>query len=179
MTTTTTGRKRGEKFSADWLMGGTAAVVAKTSAAPIERVKLLLQNQGELLKRGRLNTPYLGVCDCFKRVFNEEGVFAFWRGNQANIIRYFPTQVLFGCNKGEERNQEREKIGIKKGKGKESTCCYGGVFGVDGGGSSGYWQWLCGVAMVIDRKRVKGLKRCPALSGKWVHYWMVRLLLEL
>jgi len=31
----------------DFLLGGTAAAVSKTIAAPIERVKLLLQNQGE------------------------------------------------------------------------------------------------------------------------------------
>lgn len=93
MTTTTTIKTR-EKFSADWVMGGTAAVVAKTAASPIERVKLLLQNQGELVKQGRLQTPYLGISDCFKRVLREEGVLALWRGNQANVIRYFPTQVL-------------------------------------------------------------------------------------
>jgi len=32
--------------------------------------------------------------DCFKRVFTEEGIAAFWRGNFANVIRYFPTQAL-------------------------------------------------------------------------------------
>ena len=93
-TSTSTTSTRTEKFSADWVIAGTAAIAAKSSAAPIERVKLLLQNQGELLKRGRLKTPYIGVSDCFKRVYREEGVLAFWRGNQANVIRYFPTQVL-------------------------------------------------------------------------------------
>ncbi|XP_073035541.1 ADP,ATP carrier protein ER-ANT1 [Primulina eburnea] len=99
-----------EKFSVDFLMGGAAAVVAKSAAAPIERVKLLLQNQGELMKRGQLQRPYLGVGNCFKRVFREEGTLSFWRGNQANIIRYFPTQAfnfafkgyfrsIFGCSK--------------------------------------------------------------------------------
>ncbi|KAL7114821.1 hypothetical protein ACP275_04G145600 [Erythranthe tilingii] len=102
--------KKSEKFSADLIMGGAAAVVAKSGAAPIERVKLLLQNQGELMKRGQLQKPYTGVGNCFKRVFREEGVLSFWRGNQANIIRYFPTQAfnfafkgyfksLFGCSK--------------------------------------------------------------------------------
>lgn len=74
-------------------MGGAAAVVAKSGAAPIERVKLLLQNQGEMIKRGYIRRPYMGIRDCFLRVFREEGVIAFWRGNQANVIRYFPTQV--------------------------------------------------------------------------------------
>lgn len=85
--------KQSEKFSADFVMGGMAALVAKSAAAPIERVKLLLQNQGEMIKRGQLQIPYKGVGDGFRRVFREEGVLAFWRGNQANVIRYFPTQV--------------------------------------------------------------------------------------
>ena len=86
---------RSEKFSADLVMSGSAAVISKSAAAPIERVKLLLQNQGELLKRGLLKKPYRGVGDSFGRVLKEEGVLAFWRGNQANVIRYFPTQVFF------------------------------------------------------------------------------------
>lgn len=85
---------RSETFRVDLAMGGLAAVVSKSAAAPIERVKLLLQNQGELLKRGLLKKPYRGIGDCFGRVLREEGVLAFWRGNQANVIRYFPTQVL-------------------------------------------------------------------------------------
>ncbi|CAN1296872.1 ADP,ATP carrier protein ER-ANT1 [Linum perenne] len=85
--------KKSERFYADFVMGGTAAVVSKSAAAPIERVKLLLQNQGEMMKRGQLRRPYMGIRDCFKRVLREEGMLSFWRGNQANVIRYFPTQV--------------------------------------------------------------------------------------
>ena len=79
--------------AADFAMGGAAAVVAKTGAAPVERVKLLLQNQAEMLRRGTLTRPYKGIADAFARVLREEGPAAFWRGNQANVIRYFPTQV--------------------------------------------------------------------------------------
>jgi len=81
-------------FLIDFLMGGVSAAVAKTSAAPIERVKLLIQNQDEMLKTGRLKEPYKGIRDCFSRVMQEEGVVALWRGNLANVIRYFPTQAL-------------------------------------------------------------------------------------
>lgn len=84
---------KSEKFSADFVMGGAAAIVAKSAAAPIERVKLLLQNQGEMIKTGHLIRPYTGLGNCFARIFREEGVSSFWRGNQANVIRYFPTQV--------------------------------------------------------------------------------------
>ena len=89
---------KSEKFSADFVMGGVAAIVAKSAAAPIERVKLLLQNQGEMIKRGHLKKPYLGIHDCFRRVLREEGPLSLWRGNQANVIRYFPTQVLLFMN---------------------------------------------------------------------------------
>jgi len=81
-------------FGENFLLSGAAAIVAKTIAAPIERVKLLVQNQGEMLKSGRLATPYKGVADCTIRVYNEEGFAAFWRGNMANVLRYFPTQAL-------------------------------------------------------------------------------------
>jgi len=81
-------------FAENFALSGTAAIVSKTIAAPIERVKLLVQNQGEMLKSGRLATPYKGVIDCSARTYAEEGFLAFWRGNLANVIRYFPTQAL-------------------------------------------------------------------------------------
>ena len=80
-------------FLTDFLMGGVSAAVSKTAAAPIERVKLLIQNQDEMLKSGRLSEPYKGIGDCFSRTMKDEGVVSLWRGNTANVIRYFPTQV--------------------------------------------------------------------------------------
>ena len=35
-----------------------------------------------------------GIGNCFARVSREQGIASFWRGNLANVIRYFPTQVL-------------------------------------------------------------------------------------
>jgi len=81
-------------FAIDFMMGGVSAAVSKTAAAPIERVKLLIQNQDEMLKSGRLSTPYKGIAECFARVIREEGFGSLWRGNLANVLRYFPTQAL-------------------------------------------------------------------------------------
>ncbi|KAM0054702.1 putative mitochondrial carrier protein [Helianthus debilis subsp. tardiflorus] len=81
-------------FTIDFLMGGVLAAVSKTAAAPIEHVKLLIQNQDEMLKTGRLSEPYNGIGECFKRTISDEGVMSLWRGNVANVIRYFPTQAL-------------------------------------------------------------------------------------
>ncbi|KAK9284514.1 hypothetical protein L1049_023688 [Liquidambar formosana] len=83
-----------KEFAVDFLMGGVSAAVSKTAAAPIERVKLLVQNQDEMIKAGRLSEPYKGIVDCFARTTREEGVLALWRGNTVNVIRYFPTQAL-------------------------------------------------------------------------------------
>jgi solute carrier family 25 (adenine nucleotide translocator) protein 4/5/6/31 len=81
-------------FAENFMLSGIAAGISKTAAAPIERVKLLVQNQDEMLKTGRLDKPYTGVVDCTKRVLQTEGVGPFWRGNLANVLRYFPTQAL-------------------------------------------------------------------------------------
>jgi len=81
-------------FVENFLISGVAAGVAKTCTAPIERVKLNIQNQDEMMKAGRLDKPYTGIVDCAKRVAAAEGIAAFWRGNLANVIRYFPTQAL-------------------------------------------------------------------------------------
>jgi len=81
-------------FAENFMLSGVAAAVSKTAAAPIERVKLLVQNQGEMLKQGSIDRPYNGVVDCTMRTLKSEGPMAFWRGNMANVIRYFPTQAL-------------------------------------------------------------------------------------
>jgi len=81
-------------FAENFALSGAAAVISKTAAAPIERIKLLVQNQDEMIKAGRLSEPYKGVVDCTMRTFKSEGLLPFWRGNLANCLRYFPTQAL-------------------------------------------------------------------------------------
>jgi len=88
------GDKKKLGFVENFMLAGVAAGVSKTAAAPIERVKLLVQNQDEMIKQGRLDRPYTGVLDCCSRVLKTEGVYPFWRGNLANVLRYFPTQAL-------------------------------------------------------------------------------------
>jgi solute carrier family 25 (adenine nucleotide translocator) protein 4/5/6/31 len=79
------------RFAMDLLTGGTAAAVSKTAVAPIERVKLLLQVQHA---QKSIEVKYKGIIDCFTRVAKEQGFWSLWRGNLANVIRYFPTQAL-------------------------------------------------------------------------------------
>nr|XP_043611227.1 ADP,ATP carrier protein, mitochondrial [Erigeron canadensis] len=102
-------------------MGGVSAAVSKTAAAPIERVKLLIQNQDEMLKAGRLSKPYKGIGNCFSRTIKDEGVLSLWRGNTANVIRYFPTQALNFAFKDYFKNL----FNFKKDR-------------------DGYWKWFAG-----------------------------------
>ena len=74
------GDKKKLGFVENFMLSGVAAGVSKTAAAPIERVKLLVQNQDEMIKQGRLDKPYKGVIDCTTRVLKTEGVYPFWRG---------------------------------------------------------------------------------------------------
>jgi len=108
-------------FVIDFLMGGVSAAVSKTAAAPIERVKLLIQNQDEMLKSGRLDRRYTGIAECFRRTTADEGIMALWRGNTANVIRYFPTQALNFAF----RDKFKQMFGYKKER-------------------DGYWMWMAG-----------------------------------
>ncbi|XP_061933315.1 ADP,ATP carrier protein-like isoform X1 [Apis cerana] len=101
-----------KSFLIDFLAGGISAAVSKTAVAPLERVKLLLQVQ-HTSKQIRPEDRYkgiffsiqikiiflyllilLGMMDAFIRIPKETGFLSFWRGNLANVIRYFPTQAL-------------------------------------------------------------------------------------
>ncbi|KLO15517.1 mitochondrial carrier [Schizopora paradoxa] len=114
-TTPTSSMKKGDaaSFFVDFMMGGVAASISKTAAAPIERVKLLVQNQGAMLAAGRLSAPYKGITDAFVRTYREEGFVSFWRGNGTNVIRYFPTQALNFAFK----DNYKQMFGFKKADG--------------------------------------------------------------
>jgi len=82
-------------FMADFAAGGISGAVAKTGTAPIERVKLIIQTQDSnpRIRSGEV-ARYTGIANCFTRVYQEQGLGAFWRGNFTNVIRYFPTQAF-------------------------------------------------------------------------------------
>jgi len=98
----------------NFLMGGVSAAVSKTVAAPIELVKLRIQNMDEMVKSGKLKEPYTGIINCGQRVVSEEGAVALWKGNWTNVLRYFPTQALNFMVKDEVKKvffRDRKKFG--------------------------------------------------------------------
>jgi solute carrier family 25 (adenine nucleotide translocator) protein 4/5/6/31 len=80
----------------DFAAGGLSGAVSKTITAPIEKVKLAIQNQASNPRviSGEMK-PYTGMADCFSRHISELGVSSLWRGNVANCVRYVPTAA---CN---------------------------------------------------------------------------------
>nr|CAM90525.1 ADP/ATP translocator [Trichostrongylus vitrinus] len=82
-----------KKFFIDLASGGTAAAISKTAVAPIGRVKLLLQVQ-DASSTIAVDKRYKGIIDVLVRIPKEQGFTALWRGNFANVLRYFPTQAL-------------------------------------------------------------------------------------
>ncbi|RZC34472.1 Mito carr domain containing protein [Asbolus verrucosus] len=82
-----------ENFLKDFIAGGVSAAISKTAVAPIERVKLILQVQ-HTNKQITEDKRYKGIIDCLVRIPREQGILSYWRGNLANVLRYFPTQAL-------------------------------------------------------------------------------------
>lgn len=75
--------------------GGISGAVSKTITAPLEKVKLAIQNQDSNPKivSGEMKR-YTGMANCFSRHITELGPASLWRGNFANCIRYVPTAAF-------------------------------------------------------------------------------------
>ena len=58
-------------------------MAAKTTVAPLDRVKILLQAQATQYKG-------LGVLTCLRRIVHLESVWALFKGNGAQMVRIFP-----------------------------------------------------------------------------------------
>jgi solute carrier family 25 (mitochondrial adenine nucleotide translocator), member 4/5/6/31 len=87
-------QNKSSSFLAEFVFGGTAAFISKSIASPIEVVKLRLQVQHALLEKGIIAYRYQGILDCFRRLYLENGIAAFFKGNATNALRFFLTQAL-------------------------------------------------------------------------------------
>lgn len=66
--------------------GGFAGIIARTTVAPIDRVKILMQTQAV---SGSAN-KYNGLMQSLRLVIAEDGVRGLWRSNFANVVRVAP-----------------------------------------------------------------------------------------
>uniref|UniRef100_A0A3B5LZM5 Solute carrier family 25 member 16 n=2 Tax=Xiphophorus couchianus TaxID=32473 RepID=A0A3B5LZM5_9TELE len=75
--------KRDYYWLRSFVAGGVAGCCAKTTIAPLDRVKILLQGQNPHYK-------HLGVFSTFMAVPKKEGILGLYRGNGAMMVRIFP-----------------------------------------------------------------------------------------
>mmetsp|Transcript_30550 Transcript_30550/g.58845 ORF Transcript_30550/g.58845 Transcript_30550/m.58845 type:complete len:343 (+) Transcript_30550:191-1219(+) len=69
--------------------GGIAGAMARTASAPLDRIKLLFQVQ-HLSSSGLKSDAYTGLFQAFRKIYLEEGLLAFWKGNGTNLVRIIP-----------------------------------------------------------------------------------------
>jgi len=74
------------------IAGGLAGCVTKTSTAPLERIKILLQVEG--MQGPGVAPRYTGMINTGLTVLKDDGVWALWRGNGANCLRVVPVYGL-------------------------------------------------------------------------------------
>ena len=83
-----------------YTQGGVAGAMSRTCVSPLERMKILFQIQTKanpsLHTRNRV-TNYVGVWSTLRKIYVEEGVIGYFRGNGANVLRMIPySAVQFG-----------------------------------------------------------------------------------
>jgi len=90
-----TGGKKGGNPLINLAAGGISGAISKTITAPLEKVKLAIQNQDSNPRviSGEMK-PYTSMANCFTRHVTELGAASLWRGNVANCIRYVPTAAF-------------------------------------------------------------------------------------
>nr|CAD7195463.1 unnamed protein product [Timema douglasi] len=65
--------------------GGVAGAVSRTCTAPLDRLKVYLQVHG---------TKTTGIRHCWTHLFQEGGIWSFWRGNGINVLKIAPESAI-------------------------------------------------------------------------------------
>merc|ERR1712080_330832 len=130
--------------------------MGKTVAAPLERIKMVVQNQDEMLKKGFSN-PF----ECGAWIMKNEGPLAFWKSNFTNCLRYFPTQALNFAIKPKVKSIPAFKID-KKNDGKVVKLGKN----VIAGGLAGCGSLVCVYSLDYARTRLANDMKQVGKSGK-------------
>lgn len=80
-------RKPYDALVKTFIAGGTAGCCAKTTVAPLDRVKILMQGHNQHYK-------HLGVVSSLRGVTEKEGFVGLYKGNLAQMLRIFPYAAI-------------------------------------------------------------------------------------
>ncbi|XP_028651772.1 graves disease carrier protein [Erpetoichthys calabaricus] len=92
-------------FVRSFVAGGVAGCCAKTTIAPLDRVKILLQGQNPHYK-------HLGVFAALRAVPKKEGFLGLYKGNGAMMVRVFPYGAIQFMSFERYKRILRKKFGI-------------------------------------------------------------------
>ena len=73
------------------ICGGIAGVISRTATAPLDRIKVLLQVQGNQKVMGA--SQDLGATQLFREMY-KQGIRTMWRGNGISCIKIFPENAF-------------------------------------------------------------------------------------
>ena len=94
-----------------------AGATTKTCSS-VERIKILFQIQGMMVPKQENAKGYRNIGHAFRRIYQNEGVLSFWKGNGTNVLRVIPVYALkFGFNdkfKAMVRRPNQEKLNISQ-----------------------------------------------------------------
>ncbi|GFQ65351.1 graves disease carrier protein homolog [Trichonephila clavata] len=82
-TGTAVGNKKTDVYFKSFIAGGVAGMCAKTTVAPLDRIKILLQAHNHHYK-------HYGVFSGLRGIVQKESVFGLYKGNGAQMVRIFP-----------------------------------------------------------------------------------------
>eukprot|EP00397_Hematodinium_sp_SG-2012_P043155 GEMP01047911.1.p1 GENE.GEMP01047911.1~~GEMP01047911.1.p1 ORF type:complete len:301 (+),score=26.01 GEMP01047911.1:220-1122(+) len=80
-------------FTGAGVAGAAASLISKTTFAPTDRIRIVLQNES-LARHRASQLPYKGIFQTATRLHREQGLKSLWRGNGVNCARAVPTYFL-------------------------------------------------------------------------------------
>ncbi|ELK05843.1 Calcium-binding mitochondrial carrier protein SCaMC-1 [Pteropus alecto] len=103
-----------ERQSGQWwrqlLAGGVAGAISRTSTAPLDRLKVMMQVHGS-------TSDKMNIYDGFRQMVKEGGFRSLWRGNGTNVMKIAPeTAIKFWAYEQYKKllTEEGQKIGTSE-----------------------------------------------------------------
>lgn len=97
-----------------FVCGGMAGVVSRTTVAPVDRVKLILQTR--FITKG--DAQPTSIRAAYADILGKDGVRGLWRGNLTNCFRVFPHAAIQFISYEKYSAMVKEKLGDTLGTGK-------------------------------------------------------------
>lgn len=141
------------------IAGATSAVVSRTIAAPLERLKIIYQVQDLATQSSASTRRYGGVLSALVKIGREEGLRGYFVGNWVNILRAIPYQSV------QFMSYERFKDVIGRLEGNEKNPSVAGRLAA--GSLAGISSTLASYPLDLVRCRLSAQGEINKYKGIW------------